>query len=363
MTGKRMVIVALAGLAVVALSGCIRFAAPESLPVSGGTRLADVNGDGKADVLADDGTGLARFVYCGTGCVQPKEKFSGQHLRQVADFNGDGIVDVLTHDGTTYRVLFGGSSGLGNAATFAAAPDNPGLADVGDFNGDGKADLVRSGSLAPGFGRFVVYLGDGLGGFTASTLSVVYPEGESGPVQLLVGDVDGNHRDDLLVAAVGQIGVFRYGDPSTCTFGATCAYFFAAMGGNQFALGDVNGDGKADLARYTFGTPGTVDFFRSTGSGFTKFPAYQTISVPVSGKTLQMGLRDVDGDGKVDFLMNDLVDTRTWWSGTGDGGFPYQARTDVPLTVSGCPSCLGDVDGDGRLDAADAGQIWFNTSD
>ena len=304
--------------------------------------------------------GWRGFEYCGTGCLHAKESFSGQHLRRVADFSGDGIADVLTYDGTTYRVLFGSSTGLGNQATVSAAPDNPGVSNVGDFNGDGQADLVRSGTLAPGFGRFVVYLGNGTGGFTASTLSVVFPTGETGPVQLLVGDVDGNGRDDLVVAAVGQVNVTRFGD-AICGF-STCPFISASIASDLLAIGDINGDGKDDLARYRFGDPGSIDFFRSVGNGFTPFPAYQTINVPASGSTIQMGLRDLDHDGKVDFQLNDWVNTRTWWSGTNDGGFPYQAQTDVPLQASGCTYCMGDVNGDARLDAVTGRQLWINAS-
>jgi hypothetical protein len=350
--------VVLGALAAVVLAGCIRFAPPVTLSISGVTSLADVTGDGTADLLVDDGASLTRREYCGTGCLQTEQTFSGQHVRSIADFNGDGVADVLTWElvspgNATDRVLFGGASGLGNAVTVPSAPDRD-ISAVGDFNGDGRADLVRRGRFDVMNEQFVVYVGDGLGGFTASTLRAVFPLTE-GSVQLDVADIDGDGHDDLVVTIAGFLGVFRFGDPS-CSQG-TCTYVFTSVGGTDPTFGDIDGDGRDDFALHS--SQGIV-FFRSTGSGFTPFPAYQTITAPAG--QIKMGLRDIDGDGVTDFLLNDTVNQRTWWSGTNDGGFPYQAVSDVPVEVSGCRDCMGDVDGDGRLDAVSGNEIWFNTS-
>ena len=78
---------------------------------------------------------------------------------------------------------------------------------------------------------------------------------------------------------------------------------------------------------------------------------------------MKMELRDIDSDGKVDFLLNDGVTPRTWWNGSNNGGFQFSALTAVPLQASGCASCFGDVNDDGRLDAVSGNQLWINTSD
>ena len=377
---KRKSGVVIAVMAVV-LAGCIRFAPPETLAISGTTSLADVTGDGTADLLVDDGTSFERREYCGTGCLQTKQTFPGQRLWFIADFNGDAVSDVLTSElvspgNRTDRVLFGGANGLGNAVTVPSVPDpDRGIVDVGDFNGDGKADLVRHANVYVMFGQyrvdadqFLVYVGDGLGGFTASTLSAVVPVFEAVPIQQDVADIDGDGRDDLVVTFLGNLSVFRFGDPSCGPDQRTCAYINTTVPEQappsftyvQLTFGDINGDGRDDFAARL---NGGIVFYRSTGNAltpFTPFPSYQTITLP--GSTLQMGLRDIDHDGNIDFLLNDGVNPRTWWSGTNDGGFPYQAKTDVPVQASGCRDCMADVNGDGRLDAVSGNQLWINTS-
>lgn len=356
---KRKGGVTLGVLAAVVLTGCIQFAPPEDLSISGVTSLADVTGDGTADLLVDDGASLVRVEYCGTGCLHAKQAFSGQHVQFIADFNGDGVADVLTSElvspgNSTERVLFGGANGLGDAVTVPSAPDRY-ISAVGDFNGDGKADLVRRGSIDSMWGRFVAYVGDGLGGFTASTLSADFPVVQGVPPELDVADIDGDGDDDLAVRVFTILAVFRLGDPPCSR--ATCSYISASVGGTDLAFGDIDGDSRDDFALRT--SQGIV-FFRSTGSGFTPFPAYQTITAPTF--SVEMSLRDIDGDGVTDFLLKDTVSQRTWWSGTNDGGFPYAAVSDVPVEVSGCRYCFGDVDGDGRLDAVSGNQLWLNTS-
>jgi hypothetical protein len=237
----------------VVLAGCIRFAPPQDLPVAGGAALADVTGDGTADVLASTAGGLARYEYCGTGCLYAKAASS-------------------------FNILFGSATGLSAAN---ATPAVSSIADVGDFNGDSKLDLVRFEFIDFSFARYVVLVGDGAGGFTTSSLRVIAPQGE--------------------------------------------------LGSSQVEVGDIDRDGRDDLAHHQFST-NTIAFFKSTGGSITPFPPYQTITVPVSNHRISMGLRDLDPDGVVDFLLNDGVNPRTWWSGTNDGRLA--AVTDRALWIN-----------------------------
>jgi hypothetical protein len=71
-----------------------------------GIAVADVNGDGKLDIIEANG-GVTVFLGNGDGTFQAARQFAaGQSASSVvvADFNGDGKLDIAVSDGTTYSV-------------------------------------------------------------------------------------------------------------------------------------------------------------------------------------------------------------------------------------------------------------------
>ena len=344
-------VVAVAGA--IALAGCIRFAPPEVLSVTGPVveaELADVTGDGTADVLIGTASGLARYEYCGAGCLEAAETLPGERpTGLVADFDNDGIEDVISRSGASTKILFGSPTGLSSAASVPI----PSATDLGDFDGDGNVDLVESYGLGFYFTGYRALLGDGEGGFTASSLRAATGPLNASPDRFEVADVDGDGRDEFVSTAGADTRVTRLGgaDCSAQPPGLpiTCEAF-SIPGNAEFVLGDIDGDGRADLARKNYDTR-TIEFLRSTGNGFTPFPPFQTFTLPAETVySSTFGLRDVDGDAQIDFLLDDKVNPKTWWSGTNDGAFPQPATSALPLRAAGCEPCFGDVNADGLPD-------------
>jgi hypothetical protein len=188
--------------------------------------VADVNSDGKPDLLVANGcaidncldTGLADVLLGnGDGTFQSAVGYhSGQGAVSVAlaDVNGDGKGDLLVANRGCY--LCGGSVAvmLGNGdGTFQAAQSyNSGgflafAMAVQDVNKDGKPDLlvVNCGlsesdcihhSATEGPGEVGVLLGNGDGSFQTAQM---YPSGGSGVAGIAVGDVNGDSKPDLAV--------------------------------------------------------------------------------------------------------------------------------------------------------------------
>src|ERR1051325_7261527 len=114
-----------------------------------GLAIADLNSDGKQDLITNRGNdGIVIRLGNGNGTFQlPPLIYSGGDspcAPKVADFNGDGKLDVVTGNyyAATLSVLRGNGDGtLQPRITFPAKPNATWL-DVGDFNVDGKPDVA-----------------------------------------------------------------------------------------------------------------------------------------------------------------------------------------------------------------------------
>jgi YD repeat-containing protein len=192
--------------------------------------LADVNGDGKADVvgfaygsvlvaLAYNGafaapyTATQQFVYADSWTSQ------NVYPRVVVDVNGDGRADIVGFSADGVKVALAQPNGTfgaavtvlqefgTNAGGWVNNQTNPRF--VVDVNNDGKPDIV-------GFGNEYVYIahgkGDGTFDKTIARLSpYVASWGSQGARPRFVGDVDGDGLAELL--AVGADGVYRQAGP------------------------------------------------------------------------------------------------------------------------------------------------------
>jgi hypothetical protein len=186
----------------------------------------------------------------------------------------------------------------------AAAPFSRDFA-VADFTGDGHADLAVADENT---NQLVLLRGNADGSFTAGDRHATV----RGPQRLVVADVNGDNRPDLLVIGDDALAVHLVqsggglGPPQTLQSGEHLADVVAA---------DVNGDGRTDLA--------VLDRSRSTlsfllGSDGGHFVAGDAYLVGYGAEVAVVA--DLDGDGKVDALtLNRLGDNATLLRGRGGG--------------------------------------------
>ncbi|MFF0726194.1 FG-GAP and VCBS repeat-containing protein [Streptomyces sp. NPDC004134] len=354
-----------------------------------------------AGISADRAKRLSQHSAGVPGTAEEGDGWGG--WTAAADFDGDGYTDLAVAapgekvggdvDGGTIQILWGGANGLAGGTTL---PDprpyehdlfGRGLV-AGDFDGDGAADLAVASTSASmdvftgGFGRTK-------GDYGAwDTVAVPLDNGKLwGRFDLAAGDVDGDGDDDLVVNGYvdwEHRGAYVPGSPD----GLTGAGQRQLPGGDTTVIGDVNGDGRADivtgLTRDDEGTPGamlggkvSVTLGSADGPAGTTDLSQATPGVPGTpekGDSFggQLALGDVDGDGQTDLAVaaaNETLGaaentgTVTVLYGSADGtGFGNASATLVHQNAPGVPGTnetrdrfgisvlLSDLNGDGYDD-------------
>ncbi|MEU2078023.1 VCBS repeat-containing protein [Streptomyces sp. NPDC013489] len=223
--------------------------------------VADLNGDARPDVLTSNANGdnVSVWTNDGTGALGTASNYyvgggrpsaySAAQLRpsglKTGDVNGDGRLDVVTVNAGTsdISVLLGDGKGrLGPATRFADSVPLGRAVALGDVNGDGAPDVA----VAHADRTVTVFLGDGAGGFGAP---VTHPVGGSALEGVALTDVDTDGKPDLVTnngpdnqptVLIGDgTGTFRNAGP---------VYDTKAGANGAYAVGDLNADGRPDLA-------------------------------------------------------------------------------------------------------------------
>ncbi|MFI7415414.1 FG-GAP repeat domain-containing protein [Streptomyces sp. NPDC049627] len=382
---------------------------------------ATVNGKAEAGyvaVLYGSARGLsgaAKKVYTQAsagvpGAVEAGDRF-GSHL-VVADLDGDGYSDLqVSADGEQWEqggiarqgsrtVLWGGPGGFTSGKVRPAVGDSryqSGYGTVtGDFNGDGRQDLLDRGRVEYGpFGR---------DGVPVAQAGAELVDGDIQLVDVAAGDVDGDGITDVVTVAQsydpddegdrGEHLNFLRGsrDGLQPLVVLKDAQGERIRAGYSLALGDVNGDRRADIVM----GGGHLRFLYGTANGPAGTVAHRVITQDTPGVPgtdepedflgYDVSVGDVDGDGYGDVLAGDpqedlgtvrqagafLVVPGGPDGPTGAGSRLFsQNSADVPGTAEkgdrfGERTALVDGNGDGRAEPvvaavaedAYAGAVW-----
>lgn len=236
----------------------------------GGVSVAvgDITGDGYADIVtgAGPGGGPDVSVFDGRTGQRVREfyayaaNFRGGVNVAVGDVTGDGRADIVTGAGAgggPHVRVFDGVTGAGVRDFWGFAPSFTGgvRVAVGDVTGDGRADVV-TGAGPGGAPDFAIF--DLSAGIREVGEYAAYAPGFRGGVYVAVGDVTGDGRADVITGAGPgggpHVAVFDGRDP-TRHAADFYAYDPSYTGGVCVAVVDINGDGSADILT-TAGTGG-----------------------------------------------------------------------------------------------------------
>jgi hypothetical protein len=330
---------------------------------SGKLLLADINGDGRIDLVTAHlqkrfialqfGDGTGRFVAV-PGSPLMLAYAPGDI--KLGDFNSDGSPDlgVTNSDRDAVDIFLNDGK-----ARFSRAPDSPFTVSsstefytrslyFADFNEDGKLDLAtvnhRRNVLA-------LLLGNGRGGFSTAPEVKFSPDKSSYLFAAgdLFGDIDGDGHVDLLVASdemnaeSGSVTWLRGNGKGA--FQEVPGVSFSLSSRPRFVrLADINGDRRPDVVLSQTG--GQVGAFLNSGSG--KFTMAPGSPWAVGEDAWAVAVSDVNGDRRGD-LVAATVDSVTVLVSARDGfvaasGSPFKAGPGAYHLA------VADLNSDGRPD-------------
>jgi hypothetical protein len=327
--------------------------------------IADVNGDGKKDlVVANERSGDSSVLLGdGKGGFSPAKgsPFAAAHSPNdlaAGDFNRDGRLDLAfaNHETQHLTVLLGDGRGgfapaPGSPVNVAVRPHPHGIAS-GDFDGDGSPDLVTD---SWGENRLEILFNDGSGKFRQPGTYVAV--GKHPYQRIRVADLNGDGRADIVSPNLE-------GDNVTILLGKGKGTFEQPAGSPvpcgdspfNVAVGDVNADGLADLAivnspSSTSDRSGKDGLTVLLGVGHGRFRAMKGSPFPMGRFPNLAAIGDVDGD-KVGDVVVSLPDANRITVFTMSRKGTVASRLDLP--VPGLPKglAIADLDGDGVADIA-----------
>jgi cysteine-rich repeat protein len=383
---------------------------------------ADLNGSGRLDLVASFIDKKATFVhwFAGLGGAQ----FEGARAIQgssalltptILDLNGDHFYDLVScgASGGGCAALFGdGRGAFGAAAVTIDASIGPEVRGAGaaDFDHDGHVDLV---GVSKTLNRAVIVFG-GVDGSSTGRLEL--PTGGVGPTSLAVADFNNDGWDDFVVVNEDSQdrSLFIHHPTNKREFFPPAVERLPdpnGVGAVGLTLGDINGDGKIDMAITQSGAAAVTPIFNTSPGPFvagsvlatgadprgvalgnlngdetldivTANRAANTVSVllsqpaggyartDVASNGLQpsaVAVLDLDNDGLDDLVITNEKITPLEKLGNlvvllndGTGAFPAVSSTHVRGRLTPRNACVGDFDGDTLPDVAVAS---FDSSD
>ena len=300
--------------------------------------LADLDGDGRLDIVFAnyDDSSVSVFQNLST----PGNLSFGTRLdfavgtnpqgSAATDLDGDGRPEIIVANrgSASISVLQNLSTGgLLTSNSFAPAmnfstPDGPNQVVAADLDGDGKFDLAIVNDMSSSASAVSIFRNTSTPGSINFAPRVDLAAPDDTEQSIAVADIDGDGKEDLVVGSYfdSNFSVYRnIGSPGSITASSFAAPVTFPAGGPihqaGIALGDIDGDGKPDIAIVDQDS-GLLYLYRnlSTPGTFTSNSLALPVTFPAGFNSASLAIADLNGDGKPDiFIANTYGNNATIW--------------------------------------------------
>ena len=281
--------------------------------------IADVNGDTRPDLVLGTATGLLLYLNDGEG--DPFDTIPGILVGSadpisalaIGDLDGDGSPDLVVGRAASTTIVYL-NDGTGMFEAPGTAPDlGPGATSIAIANvtGDAYGDVVLANGTDILFFQNLGLddTGGGWLGFDAGASTGITA---SSTTVLALGDVDGNDIPDLVVADGNTADVFYTGtNAGTYTSGTPPG----TTGSVSVVLTDVDGNGTLDLVRSTAGGIDVILVTLPDPVAMTPL-TFATADQVLAGSHATFAVGDLDGDGIADLVVSSGTGAAQWLAGT-----------------------------------------------
>lgn len=240
-----------------------------------------------------------------------------------------------------------------NSFTFKPKVDSatgasPKMIAAGDFDNDGKPDLVVTNTNANSLSVFA-------NAGTAATVKLKSPITLAtglNPSGVAIGDLDGDGKLDIAVAIGGSNTIYLFRNTSS---GGNMSFagpdsILSTPSPKNIAIADIDGDGRAEIIAAP-DTTNKIDIFRNKSvAGALSFYVKKTLGI--GGPPQSIATCDLDGDGKPEVVVAFGNGISVLINGSTTGVINFSGVVNIATGTSAQVVATGDIDGDGKTDLA-----------
>ena len=204
----------------------------------------------------------------------------------VANFGFDNVIVFLGNGNNSFTTQITYSMGIGSAPRMVA---------VGDFNNDTRLDIVVANF---GINNLVILFGNGDGTFSSR---IQIETGSSRPIYVVVDDFNNDQYSDIAFLGHGTnlVGVLLGLGNGAFRRSIEFSTGFDSLP-HSIAVGDLNNDGRKDIAIANYGTD-NIGLFLGNGDG--NFTNQMTFTTGINSGPYSIAMADLNNDTHLDIAV------------------------------------------------------------